>query len=159
MTCRDVLPLVEAIAAGDLDVAPDVRAHLESCPSCAAALASAHRIEAALQQWMQPDAPPRFAGAVISRVRSERWSSEQRVDRIFNVAIAAAALLIAASVAALTNVGAVLNVAESVWTVAARASSEFAREAAPAAATYVSAAGLLMTTLLMWWWADRRMSL
>jgi anti-sigma factor RsiW len=159
VTCRDVVQLVEAIAAGDLDVAPDVRAHIESCPHCAAALASAYRIEAALQDRPSPDAPARFAAAVLARVRTERWSSEQRVDRIFNVAIAFAAILIAASLAALTNVSAVVGAAGWIWDVFAQVSAEFVRQAAPALATYIAAAGLLMSAVMMWWWAERWRSL
>jgi anti-sigma factor RsiW len=159
MTCRDVVHLVEAIAAGDLDVEPDVRAHIESCPQCAAALASAHRIEAALQARSSPDAPGRFAAAVLARVRNERWSHEQRVDRIFNIAIGLAAILVAGSLAALTNVTAVVGAAGWIWDMFAQVSGEFVRQAAPAIATYVAAAGVLMSALVMWWWAERWRSL
>lgn len=159
LTCRDVLNLVEAIAAGDLDVAPEVRGHLESCPRCAAALASARRIEAALVAWPQATAPPDFASAILARVRNERWTSEQRVDRIFNLAIAFAVLLVVASVAALTDVAGVLAGAAWMWQVGARASAELTRQAAPVATAYVGAAGVLMSALFMWWWAERRLSL
>jgi anti-sigma factor RsiW len=159
VTCRDVVQLVEAIAAGDLDVAPDVRAHIESCPHCASALASAHRIEAALRDRPSPDAPGRFATAILARVRNERWNSEQRVDRIFNLAIGFAAILIAGSLAALTNVSAVVGAAGWIWDVFAQVSGEFIRQAAPVLATYVAAAGLLMSALVMWWWAERWRSL
>ena len=35
MTCDDVLEIVEAIAAGDVEVDSALRAHLETCPRCA----------------------------------------------------------------------------------------------------------------------------
>jgi hypothetical protein len=79
MICRDVVHLVGAIATGDLEVGADVREHLESCPPCATAIAS----------------------AVHARERSERWTSEQRLDRIFNLTIAVALLVIVGGVAAL----------------------------------------------------------
>ncbi|HET7218976.1 MAG TPA: hypothetical protein VFJ02_13060 [Vicinamibacterales bacterium] len=159
MTCRDAVHLVEAIAAGDLEVDDEVRSHFETCPRCAAALASARRIELALQGWPAPDAPARFGSAVLSRIRNDRWRTEQRVDRIFNVAIALSLILIASSVVALTNVGAVFGAAAWVWGGMAMMSGELTQQAAPRMASYVGAVLLLMSALVTWWWAERRLSL
>ena len=159
MTCRDVVQLVEAIAAGDLAVSDEVRAHVESCPHCAAALASAHRLEAALAGWPQPAAPDAFTRAVLARVRKEQWTSEQRIDRMFNAAMVFALLVAVAGIAALANVNAVLAGANWLVTAIAAATARTARQAAPAIATYVAAAGVLMSALLMWWWAERRLTL
>ena len=159
MTCHDVVQLVEAIAAGDLAVGDEVRAHVESCPHCAAALASAHRLEAALTAWPEPAAPDAFTRAVVARVRKQQWTSEQRIDRMFNAAIVFALLVAVAGIAALTNVTTVLAGADWVATAIAAATAQGAREAAPVIATYVAAAGVLMSALLMWWWAERRLSL
>jgi anti-sigma factor RsiW len=159
MMCRDVEHLVEAIAGGDLEVEEEVRSHFETCPRCAAALASARRIELALQARPAPHAPAQFASAVLLRIRNDRWRSEQRVDRIFNVAIAASLILIASGVVALTNVGAVLGAAAWVWGATAAMSGELSQQAAPRMVSYIGAGGLLMSALLMWWWADRRLSL
>jgi len=156
VTCHDVVQLVEAIAAGDLEVSEEVRRHVESCPPCAAALASARRIEAALSAWPQPAAPAAFAAAVVARVRSEQWTSEQRVDRVFNAAIAFAVLVVIGGIAALTNVSGVLAGANWLVNAVATSLSEMAVQAAPAIRTYVAAVGVLMTALLMWWWAERR---
>src|SRR5918996_889703 len=100
MICKDVLELAEPIAAGDLQPAENVRAHLESCPRCAGALASARRLEAALSALEPPPAPETFTPSVLQRIRRERWRSEQHVDRLFNVAIAAALVLVVGGVAA-----------------------------------------------------------
>lgn len=158
MTCQDVVHLVEAIAAGDLEVADEVRRHVETCPRCASALASARRIELALRGWPAPEAPPRFGTAVLSRIRNDRWQTEQRVDRIFNVAIALSLALIVAGVAALANVGAVIGMAGWIWGAVTAVSGDVAQQP-PRAASYIGAAGLLMSALVMWWWADRRFSL
>ncbi len=136
-----------------------MREHLESCPRCAAALASARRIEAALVSWPQAGAPADLASAVLARVRNERWTSEQRIDRIFNLTIAFALLVVVGSVAALTNIGGVIVAAEWVWRVGAAAAAQLARQAAPVVATYVGAAGVLMSAIIMWWWAEQRLSL
>jgi anti-sigma factor RsiW len=159
VTCAGALQLVEAIAARDLEVTEDVRAHFETCPLCASALASARRIEAALESRPKPQAPPGFTQAVLGRIRHERWRIEERVDRVFNIAIVVSVLLVIASVAALTNVGAVLAGAGSVWGLLASFDGQAFDAAAPALVTYVAAAGLLMSALAMWWWADRRLSL
>jgi anti-sigma factor RsiW len=159
VTCSDVLHLVEAVAAGDLEVDDRLRAHLETCPSCASALASARRLEAALQARPSPPAPAQFTTAVIAKIRRDRWRSEERVDRIFNVAIVVAVLLVIGSVVALTNVDAVLGAAGSLWGVLAAVGGEAVEAAAPVVLTYIAAAGLLMSALGMWWWADRRLSL
>jgi anti-sigma factor RsiW len=159
VNCQDAVYLVEAIASGDLEVEADVRAHFETCPRCAAALASAERLEMALRARPAPNAPPRFASMVAARIRQDTWRSEQNVDRIFNIAIVFAVLLIAGSVLALTNVNGVLGVAGSIWGVMSDVNGQLAQQAAPTLVTYVSAAGLLMSTLVMWWWAERRLSL
>ena len=126
MTCTDALHLVEAIAAGDLEVDETVRAHFETG---------------------------------LGRIRQERWRSEERIDRVFNVAIVVAVLLVVGSVAALTNVDAVLGGARSLWGLMAAIGGHALQTAAPMLLTYVAAAGLLMSALAMWWWADRRLSL
>jgi hypothetical protein len=159
MTCSDALHLVEAIAAGDLEVDAQIRAHFETCPGCASTLASARRLELALQARPKPQAPARFTQTVLGRIRHERWRSEERVDRIFNVAIAVAVLLVVASIAALTNVDGVLGGVRSLWGMAAAVSGQALEAAAPVLLTYIAAAGLLMSALGMWWWADRRLSL
>lgn len=76
MTCQDVLNRIEALAAGDEAATPEVRAHLEGCLSCAAALATARHIEDALASRPAPPAPARFTTAVVARVHQERWRSE-----------------------------------------------------------------------------------
>jgi anti-sigma factor RsiW len=159
VNCTEALQLVEAIAAGDVVVNEEMRAHFETCPRCASALASAHRIEAALRARPAPPAPARFTQTVVGRVRDERWRTEERIDRIFNVAIAAAVLLVVGSVAALTNVDAVLSGAGAVWGFMAAATGRAVSAAAPMLLTYTAAAALLMSALITWWWADRRLSL
>ena len=159
MTCDDVLQIVEAIAAGDVEVDSVLRAHFETCPRCASTLASARRLETMLAARPKPKAPDGFTQAVLARIRQEQWQSEERVDRVFNVAIVIALLLVVGSVLALTNVDAALGAAGAVWGMVASASGQAVSAAAPVVLTYVAAIGLLMSALVMWWWADRRVSL
>ena len=80
MTCDDILDLVEPLAADELTPTEEVRAHLETYHSCAAALATARRIEATLAARLVVEAPARFSASVHQRIRRERWVAEQRVD-------------------------------------------------------------------------------
>ena len=159
MTCRDVLDRVEAVAAGDEAATPELRAHLEGCLMCAAALAEARRIEAALAARPAPVAPPRFAAAVASRIRQQRWQSEQHVDRMFNVALIAGVLAIAAGVVAFFNVNTLAGAFTASVGVLNRVAEEVFVQAAPAFSTYLAAGGFLATALFVWWWAERRLSL
>jgi anti-sigma factor RsiW len=159
MTCSEAISLVEAIAAGDLEVSDEMRAHVESCPRCASALASARRIEAALATRPVPEPPARFADNVLARIRREQWRSEQHVDRIFNVGIVVAVLVVAGSVLAMTNVDTVVGLVGSLRGFAASAGGQMIEETVPTFFTYVAAVGLLMSALAMWWWAERRFSL
>jgi anti-sigma factor RsiW len=155
MTCREVTDLIEPIAAGELEPTPAVRAHFESCPSCALMLATARRLEAALAAHQPPPVPDRFVAAVLQRVRRQRWRTERNVDLLFNAAIVAALLIVAAGVVALMDVGGVVSASSGAWRAMSEVSTQMARQMAPAINTYVAAAGLLITMLLMWWWAER----
>jgi anti-sigma factor RsiW len=159
MTCKDVTELVEAIAAGDLEPTAELRAHVETCPGCASALASARRLEAALSARVAPPAPARFALLVLQRVRHERWRAEQQVDRLFNLAMVAALVIVVGGVFALMNVSGVVAAASETVAIIASVRGEVARQAAPSVNTYIAAGGLLASALGMWWWAERRLSL
>lgn len=159
MTCREALELVEPIAAGEVEPEAAVRAHLGSCPSCAAALASARRLEAALTGREAPAAPSRFTAAVIQRIHRDRWRAEQNVDRLFNLAMIAALVLVVGGIFALTNVSGVVSAAAGTWTLMSTVGTQVAHDAAPSVNTYIAAAGLLLSALGMWWWAERTLSI
>jgi anti-sigma factor RsiW len=154
VSCRELLDAVEAIAAGDQPITDAARAHLETCPGCAAALATARRIEEALASRPAVDAPPRFTSAVLHRIRRERWRSEERVDRLFNVAMAVAALLVLVGAGFLLNVGAAIQLASGASQLLGTIGEELLRKAAPEMGTYAAAMALLVSALGMWWWAD-----
>jgi hypothetical protein len=157
VVCREALDLVEPIAAGDWQPDERVRAHFESCPRCAAALASARRLETMLASVDTPGAPAGFTRGVIQRIRHDRWQSEQRVDRLFNLAIVAAMLLVAGAIVAMLNVETVLSLAGSVWLLLRDATHATMKQAVPMLATYAAALGLLASALAMWWWAEQRL--
>jgi len=155
MTCREVADLIEPIAANELEPTPDVRAHFESCPACARMLATARRLDSVLAALQPPLVPDRFVAAVLQRVRRERWRMERNVDLLFNVAMVAALLIVAAGVLALFDVSGVVAASAEAWSGLSEVGTQVARQMAPAINTYIAAAGLLLTVLGMWWWAER----
>ena len=157
MLCSQVLELVEPIAAGEIQPDPEVRAHLESCPGCAGALASAQRLESLLKEMDVPVAPPAFTALVLQRIRRDRWQSEQNVDRLFNLAIVAALVLVIGGVVAILNVDMLITTTASAWGLFKAGFRQAARDAAPTVVTYVAAMGLLASALGMWWWAEKRL--
>ena len=137
----------------------ELREHFETCPACASALATAQRIEGYLASRKTEPAPARFTSLVLQRIRRERWQTEQRVDRLFNVAIALAAIVLIAGVGLLFNMGAALEVAASASRLLSSAGEDAVRRVAPAMGTYLAACALLLSALGMWWWAERPQSI
>jgi hypothetical protein len=159
MTCIEMDEGIEAVAAGDVPAGAAFLAHVDGCARCAAALARARAIEEVLAARPAPAAPPRFAAAVTSRIRREYWRSEQQVDRMFNVAVAAALIAIAGGTLALVNLSAVMDGMTTGFAalnaLAAEQGGAVAAHAAPAFSTYLLGGGFLITAVLVWSWAER----
>ena len=159
MTCEEALDLVEAVASGDSGARPDFELHVAGCRACAAALASAVRIERALAGLPVTPAPPGFSLAVTAAVRRQRWQHEEQVDRAFNVTMAIGAVIVAVAVISLFNVATVAQMLLA----AADAVSAVPESPPWAAAPSLPAAGLtaavVATMIAIWWWAERRSDL
>ena len=83
----------------------------------------------------------------------------QQVDRLFNVAIVVALILMAGGAFALMNVSGLMAAAGIAWSVFSGASGQVVHQASTTLGTYVAGAGLLVSALGMWWWAERRLTL
>jgi anti-sigma factor RsiW len=154
VTCREILDLAEAFAAEDRQPDGAARAHLETCPRCAGALADARRIEVFLTTWPAPEAPARFTAAVQHRIRRLHWQAEQRIDLLFNAAMVLAAILVVGGIAAMFNVEMLLAGAGMLADVITLSAGEVLEKAAPSVATYVAAMGLVASALAMRWWTE-----
>jgi anti-sigma factor RsiW len=154
VTCRDLLERIEPIAAGDQVLDDAMRTHLETCPGCSAALAAARRLDEYLAVRPVDVPPARFTATVLHRIRRERWRTEERVDRLFNVAMIFAAAVVVTGAAFLFNMSTAIEVAATASRVLSTAGEELLRRAAPSVGTYVAAMALLASALGMWWWAD-----
>jgi len=158
MTCQHAAEFIEAIAADEIQPSPELRAHFETCPSCATALAAAVRLEGLLAANRPPPVPERFVSHVLQRVRRERWRMEQNVDRLFNVALIAALFIVSVGVLALMNLSGVVAASDGAWSALTTLGGQVAQKMVPVVDTYIAAACLLLTALGMWWWAERRVS-
>jgi anti-sigma factor RsiW len=158
MTCPEVDDRIEAVVSGDEAATEAFRAHVESCPRCAAAVAAARQIDQLLASTTRVRAPANFSSIVLTRVRRDRWRSEQQIDRLFNAGLAAGVLLIVAGVVALMNLSGIT----SLFSTGARAVNEIAgrlvAQSAPTLPTLMAVA-FLATAAFVWWWAERRLSM
>ena len=155
MICKDFNAIVEPVAAGEARLPEAAAEHLAGCPSCAARLALARRIEGALGSRPSAEPPLRFTAAVMGRVRRERWRSEQRVDWLFNGAMAAAAILVVSGIWMLFNLTGMTEVARQVSGVLAEGLRLAADRVTAQLPAYVGATGLLLSAVAVWWWAER----
>src|SRR5689334_13886510 len=155
MFCDEALELVESIADGELTPEGRVAAHLATCPNCAAALASARRLEQALRVRPVPRAPARFTARTMTALRRQRWRSEQFVDVGFNVALAAVGLIVAGGALVLLSHAGLIPAGNGAFGLMSGGVAGVVRRAVPAVPVYVAAAALLGAALGVWWWAER----
>lgn len=155
MTCEEFDAIVEPLAAGELEPSPAAAEHLAGCLRCAAAVALAHRIDSALAASAPRLPPPRFAAAVVSRLRRERWRDEQRVDRVFNLALAVAAVLVAVGIGMLFNLSGLAAVGRDTANLLAAGLRVAGRQVGTQLPAYIAGTSLLFTAVGAWWWAER----
>lgn len=154
MRCDGLETLIEAIADGTLELSADDRAHLASCTICSRRLDHARQIEQWLSSRQTPQPPASFTVAVMARIGEEKWRAERAVDIGFNLAIAAAVLLIAAGAAGAAwslgfftiSVGADALIRAALSQVEGRVINQVQS---------VLVAGVVLTmALVLWWWAE-----
>jgi len=155
MICRDFDAIIEPVAAGEMGLPAEAAEHLAGCPPCAARLALARRIEGVLGSGPPAEPPPSFTAAVVGRVRRERWRSEQRVDWLFNLAMAAAAILVVGGTWMLFNLTGVAQVGTEASAVLAEGFGLAAARITTQLPAYAGATGLLLSAVAVWWWAER----
>ena|SRR5436190_18532065 len=155
MFCDEVLEAIEPIAAGDVVPEGRIADHLRTCTDCAAALASARRLEQLLRHRTAARAPAEFTTVTLGRVRRARWRSDQWLDAGFNLAIAMLAVGIVGLVWLVLHRSGMTAVSSDVMELFGTSLMTFANRIAPAVPLYAGAAALLATALGIWWWAER----
>ena len=154
MRCDDLEPLIEAIADGTFEPLAEDRAHLSSCAVCGRRLDDARRIEQWLSSREAPQPPSSFTGAVMARLGEEKWRAERAVDIGFNLAIAAAVLMIVIGAAgAAWSLGFYTITVDSDALIRAALAQVEGRVINQVQSVFVAAAVLTMA-LVRWWWAE-----
>jgi anti-sigma factor RsiW len=154
MTCAEIADILDQIAAGDATADAAIETHLSTCPSCAQGLEAARRLEQLLRTRPAPLAPANFTSRLMSRIRRASWRREQIVDWIFNSAMIAAALLLAAGLwIALRHAG-LSAVSQEAIDVFGAGMIAAAQKVTPSLPLYAGATGLLVVALGVWWWAS-----
>jgi hypothetical protein len=101
-----------------------------------------------------PSAPSQFTERVVNRIHRATWRREQIVDGIFNIAMVAAALLVAAGLwIALRGTGLSTLTADAMNVFNAGMLTT-AQKVAPSLPLYAGATGLIVIALGVWWWAS-----
>ena len=154
MRCDELEPLMEAIADGTFEPAPEGRAHLSSCAVCAARLAQAQGIEQWLTSRDAPQPPASFTASVMARIGQEKWKTERVVDIGFNLAIAAGILVILAGGAGLAWSLGFFAIDIDVVALLDAATAQVEGRVMNQLQTVAIAALLLTMALVLWWWAE-----
>jgi hypothetical protein len=104
MHCKDVAERIEALAAGEIELDAESRAHLDACPQCSSALALARQVNALLTTDV-PHVPRHFTASVLQRLPSRTPDIEEglgeeglRLDAWFDTVTIASVVPIAIGV-------------------------------------------------------------
>ncbi len=151
--CQAMDDRIEEIADG-LAHEPDVAAHLSTCARCQARLTLARSVNRVLETREVPEAPEWLTAAVMTRVRRERWRSEQLVDAGFNVAVAAGLGLIAVGLGALAWSLGWFSIDPAAVELVAAAAGQWLARISGQLQMLVVAAVLLTSALGLWWWVE-----
>jgi anti-sigma factor RsiW len=152
MTCREADALIEDIAAGD-DL-PAVTAHIASCRRCSTALANARAIDGHLTALTGVPAPADFGRSVMTRIRRERWHSEQLFDWSFNVAVVFGVLVIVAGLGGIAWTMGLVSIGGDLMTVLSQDSPRLLQRLTAQSQTIALAGLLFLAAVGLWWWSE-----
>jgi hypothetical protein len=112
----------------------------------------------AIDRWLReraaPPAPPHFTGAVMARVRQERWRVERYWDLGFNIAVATGLLLVTAGILGLIYISGLSGVGRDAVLLFVEALTTVADQVAPALPAYMGAFVLTASALGLWWFVE-----
>jgi anti-sigma factor RsiW len=154
LRCQDVAGSIEAIAAGELEMAlPGAGEHVRTCDACQRRVALARRLEGALSAATVP-VPEGFTPRVVKRVRDENRRRERLVDSVFNFSLFGGGVAVLAAVVVLVQWSGLSAVAGSVVALAGEGVSRAASTAAVDSFLYIAGSLAGLTAFLMWRWSE-----
>jgi hypothetical protein len=152
--CKDLEPLIEAIADGSHELSADDAAHAASCARCQAAIERARAIDSWLQMREVAAPPAAFTAAVMAHIGREKWQSERAIDLGFNLAMAAGIAVMLAGAAGLAWSLGFLNITIDLDALRAALDTEVTGRVLSQVQTIAMSAVLLTMALVLWWWAE-----
>jgi anti-sigma factor RsiW len=115
MTMKCELVREQLLDVVQAPVSPELQAHLDGCPGCAARLAELRRTLALLEEWPAPEVSPYFDSRLQARLREEQHTAARGWFAWLGLRPAAAAMVLLLVMAAgLLNIGAPPKVADNV---------------------------------------------
>jgi hypothetical protein len=88
MNCDTASGLIEPLAAADIELTSELRAHLDTCPRCKAELQVARRIHESLLGG-RAHAPRHFTATVLQRLPAQQtWSLQDGMETMLDSALA-----------------------------------------------------------------------
>jgi anti-sigma factor RsiW len=154
LRCQDVAGSIEAIAAGELELArPGAGEHVRTCDACQRRVALARRLEGVLSAATVP-VPEGFTPRVVKRVRDENRRRERVVDWVFNLAVFGGGVAALAAVAVLLQWTGVSALAGSMVSLAGQGVARAASGAAVDSFLYIAGSLAGLTAFLMWRWSE-----
>jgi hypothetical protein len=152
--CKDLEPLIEAIADGSHQLSADNAAHMASCARCQGAIERARRIESWLQLREVPAPPAALTAAVMAHIGREKWQAERAIDLGFNLAMTAGIAVILAGAAGLAWSLGFLTITIDLDALRAALDTEVTGRLLSQVQTLAMSAVLLTMALVLWWWAE-----
>jgi anti-sigma factor RsiW len=159
MFCDEVLDVIEIIAAGELTPRGRIADHLGTCPNCAAALASARRVEELLRARAVPRPSPQFTARTMARIRRAKWRSEQIFDMGFNLAIGLVLIGVIATFLLMMHRSGVVAVSHEALGLVRDELAVVVHGVMPSLPLYGAATALVLGALGIWWWVERDVAL
>ena len=154
LRCEDVAGSIEAIAAGEPELAlPGAAEHTRTCAACQRQLALARRLEGALLA-ATVRVPDDFTARVVKRVRDENRRRERVVDWVFNLSGAGGGVAALGAVAVLLQWTGVSALAGSIVELAGEGVTRAVSSAAIDSFLYVGGSLAGLTAFLMWRWSE-----
>ena len=112
-----------------------------------------------LQTRPAPQAPSQFTSRTLTRIRRDRWRSDQLLDTGFNAVVILLVLAAVAGAWLVMNRSGLITISSDAMDLVETGVATMVQRIAPAVPLYAAAAALLAGAVGIWWWAERDLTL